>query len=153
MSRHNFQKFFFCQTMIFVFSSVSYMTYVPLQISCRFPLRDKKTYKKLNIFLKTLQTSQNAAVTCDNPLYTFLLFFLHPLFYHKINDQHLSFNLGTYSQTDTSINYYREDMFEILYPRIRNGEIRMAKYLYVIIIIMNNVLWRGREGFLPSVGC
>ena len=44
-------------------------------------------------------------------------------------------------------------------PRIRNGEIRMMKYLYVAITIMNNdvrVLWRGHEvgmGFLPSLGC
>ena len=31
-------------------------------------------------------------------------------------------------------------------PRIRNGEIRMEKYLDVVITIMNDVLWRGREG-------
>ena len=38
-------------------------------------------------------------------------------------------------------------------PRIRNGEIRMVKYVYVVITIMNDILWRGREGFLPLVGC
>ena len=34
-------------------------------------------------------------------------------------------------------------------PIIRNGEIRMMKYLYVAITIMTDdvlVLWRGREG-------
>ena len=34
-------------------------------------------------------------------------------------------------------------------PRIRNGEIRMMKYLYGAITIMTDdvlVLWRGREG-------
>ena len=30
--------------------------------------------------------------------------------------------------------------------RIRNGEIRMVKYVYIIIMIMNDVLWKGREG-------
>ena len=38
------------------------------------------------------------------------------------------------------------------------GEIRMMKYLYVAITIMNDdvlVLWRAEveNGFLPSVGC
>ena len=35
-------------------------------------------------------------------------------------------------------------------PRIRNGEIRMMKYVYVAITIMKDdvlVLWKGREGF------
>ena len=31
-------------------------------------------------------------------------------------------------------------------PRIRNGEIRMVKYVYIVITIMNDVLWKGREG-------
>ena len=31
-------------------------------------------------------------------------------------------------------------------PRNRKGEIRIMKYLYVAITIMNDVLWRGREG-------
>ena len=30
--------------------------------------------------------------------------------------------------------------------RIRNGENRMVKYLHVEIRIVNDVLWRGREG-------
>ena len=30
--------------------------------------------------------------------------------------------------------------------RIRNGEIRMVKYLYIVIMIMNDVLWKGRKG-------
>ena len=29
--------------------------------------------------------------------------------------------------------------------RIRNGEIRMVKYVVVVITMMNDVLWRGRE--------
>ena len=37
-----------------------------------------------------------------------------------------------------SVNFYT--------PRIRNGEIRMMKYVYVVIKIMNDVLGRGREG-------
>ena len=32
-------------------------------------------------------------------------------------------------------------------PKIRKGEIKMVKYVYVVITIMNDVLWRGREGF------
>ena len=31
-------------------------------------------------------------------------------------------------------------------PRITNGEIRMVKYFYLVITIMNAVLWRGRDG-------
>ena len=31
-------------------------------------------------------------------------------------------------------------------PRIRNGEIRMAKYVVVVITLMNDVLSRDREG-------
>ena len=37
-------------------------------------------------------------------------------------------------------------MFEILYSQLRNGEIRMVKYVYIVITIMNEVLWKGREG-------
>ena len=41
------------------------------------------------------------------------------------------------------------DIFEFYTPRIRNGEIRMVKYVVVVITIMNDVLWRGREGIFP----
>ena len=47
------------------------------------------------------------------------------------------------------------DIFEFYTPRIRNGEIRMIKYVYSVITIMTDdvlVLWRGREGFLPLLG-
>ena len=58
---------------------------------------------------------------------------------------------------DVCIEYHRVvDIFEFYTPRIRNDEIRIMKYLYVEITIVNNdvlVLWRGREGFFPSVGC
>ena len=30
--------------------------------------------------------------------------------------------------------------------KIRNGEIRKVKYVYVVIKMMNDVLFRGREG-------
>ena len=29
---------------------------------------------------------------------------------------------------------------------MRNGGFRVVKYVYVVITIMNDVLWRGREG-------
>ena len=51
------------------------------------------------------------------------------------------------------IEYYRVEMFEILYSQVRNGEIRMVKYVYIVITIMNDVLWKGREGVLPLVVC
>ena len=45
---------------------------------------------------------------------------------------------------------------DALVLRIDRGGLEMVKYLYVAIIIMNDevlVLWRGRKGFLPSLGC
>ena len=30
--------------------------------------------------------------------------------------------------------------------KIRNGETRKVKYVYIVIMIMNDVLWKGREG-------
>ena len=50
-------------------------------------------------------------------------------------------------ESPLNINYYRSTNSYTL--RFRNGEIRMVKYLYVEITIVNNdvlVLWRGREG-------
>ena len=46
-------------------------------------------------------------------------------------------------KTVITIEYYRVEIYK---TRIRNGEIRMVKYVYIVIIIMNDVLWKGREG-------
>ena len=43
------------------------------------------------------------------------------------------------------VEYYRVEMFKILYSQLRNGEIIMVKYVYIVITIMNDVLWKGRE--------
>ena len=40
-----------------------------------------------------------------------------------------------------AIEYYRVEMLEILYSQLRNGEI-----MYIVITIMNDLLWKGREG-------
>ena len=49
--------------------------------------------------------------------------------------------------SSNNIEYYRESA-NFYTPRIRNGEIRIMKYLYVAITIMYDVLvlCRGREG-------
>ena len=44
------------------------------------------------------------------------------------------------------IDYYRLEIYEFFTPRIRNGEIRMVKYSYVEVTIVNADVWRGKEG-------
>ena len=44
------------------------------------------------------------------------------------------------------IEYYKVEMLKSFTPRIRNSEIRMVKYSYVEVTIVNADVWRGKEG-------
>ena len=53
-------------------------------------------------------------------------------------------------ESPLNINYYRSTNFYTL--RFRNGEIRIVKYLYVEITIVNLSFEVVERAFLPSVG-
>ena len=58
-----------------------------------------------------------------------------------------------YFQHESKIFCREPYIFRFLYPQIRNGEIRMIKYVYVAITIMNDdgpcPFERKRGGFFP----